>query len=57
MPLVHPLPNDGRTRLCVVCWPNVQRPGVSMTYHGLAVCAQHETLTPAEIQAAAANKP
>jgi hypothetical protein len=52
MPLTHPLPNDGITRLCVVCYPRLQRPGVSMTYRGLAVCAEHETLTPAEVHAA-----
>jgi hypothetical protein len=59
--MTHPLPNDGRTRMCVVCYtltPRRHRPAVAMTYRGQAVCAEHETLPPAQVHAATiVNKP
>ena len=50
-PIHHPLPNDGRTRMCVVCYTrhNHRRPAVSVNYRGHAVCAEHETMTAPEI--------
>ena len=59
MPLSHPLPADGRTRMCVVCYadtPRQHRPAVSMNYRGHAVCAEHETMSAHEVHAATIKK-